>query len=82
MEHLLLFAPPLLIAGGMAALIVRSGPARTTVEPDVAARPLDLIAAENGRLAGQVGRLEERLASLERLTGDYDRRPLGRTVLR
>ena len=82
MEHLLLFAPPLLIAMGMAALIVRSGSARPAAVPDMAARPLDLIAAENNRLAGQVGRLEERLASLERLTGDYDRRPLGRTVLR
>ncbi len=82
MEHLILFAPPLLIAAGMAALIARSGKAQPAAVPDLTARPLDLIAAENGRLAGQIRRLEERLASLERLTGDYDRRPLGRTVLR
>lgn len=33
-------------------------------------REVELLAAENGRLKGQVGRLEERLAVLERIATD------------
>lgn len=43
----------------------------TTSKSDPAAeRKLDLLAAENERLAGKVSRLEERIAVLERIATD------------
>ncbi len=41
----------------------------TKVDPD-AARKIELLTTENERLHGQVGRLEERLAVLERIATD------------
>ncbi len=43
----------------------------TSTKPDIdAARQISLLSDENGRLRGQVGRLEERLAVLERIATD------------
>jgi hypothetical protein len=41
-----------------------------TKEDPSATRRLELLTTENGRLTGQVGRLEERIAVLERIATD------------
>ena len=52
-----------------------SGTSRTDDTPD-AARKIELLTSENERLTGQVSRLEERIAVLERIATD----PAGRTA--
>jgi hypothetical protein len=42
----------------------------TTKEDPDATRKIELLTNENGRLQGQVGRLEERIAVLERIATD------------
>jgi hypothetical protein len=46
-----------------------SGVAHKGESPD-AARKIELLSSENDRLTGQIGRLEERLAVLERIATD------------
>lgn len=46
-----------------------SGVAHKGESPD-AARKIELLTSENERLTGQIGRLEERLAVLERIATD------------
>jgi len=46
-----------------------SGTAHKSDHPD-AARKIELLTNENGRLTGQVSRLEERIAVLERIATD------------
>jgi hypothetical protein len=41
-----------------------------TKEDPAAARKIELLSGENDRLTGQIGRLEERIATLERIATD------------